>query len=162
MLVYVFVEKQISALFFVYVRLWRRTRHRRSPAGVSSKNYYFFRKNSGRIIKSTSYVAFEKFVKICWYIILYDKDSEKKEVILLLVKAYPTGLSHFANETTDSKKPKNANERVMKEFIALLSSPSAIHMPLDYYARILNISPKHLSFISRYSTGFNALHWIDQ
>lgn len=80
----------------------------------------------------------------------------------MLVKAYLTGLSHFANETTDSKKPKNANERVMKEFIALLSSPSAIHMPLDYYARILNISPKHLSFISRYSTGFNALHWIDQ
>lgn len=126
------------------------------------KRYYFFMKNSGKPIQSTSYGSFEQFLGICRNVITLDKNPEKRKVIQLLTEAYLLSISHFAILTEGKGQPLYASERIMKKFMSMLSTTKGFHRSPEYYAEIIGISAKHLSFASRQCTGHGALHWINR
>lgn len=126
------------------------------------KRYYFFLKNSGRPIRSTTYELFEQFVGISKIIITMDQNPEKKKVLQLLTESFLLGISHFAILPDSIDEPLYASEKIMKKFMTMLASTKGFHQSPEYYAKMLGISPKHLSFASRQCTGYGALHWINR
>ena len=128
---------------------------------IDLKRIIIFQNNSGKAIQATSHGSFEKFLSLCKNIIIFDNNPEKKEVILLLIKAYIIGMSHFGRVLGEDFE-NNASSKRVQQFMDILRTKRPLHRSPGYYAELLNISEKHLYFASMKTTGFSAKHWIDQ
>lgn len=121
----------------------------------------FYQNNSGKAIQSSSHGSFTKYIGICRDIIQFDMNSDKKEVIQLLTKGYLIGLLHFGKPLIAETLLNDASSRITQQFMELLQE-RPIHRSVDFYAKAINITAKHLYFAIRKSTGHSVLYWINQ
>lgn len=125
------------------------------------KRAIFYRNLSGKPIQTNYRGSFQRYVGICKDIIINDHSPEKKDVIYHLTKAYLLGMSHFMGFESEDVKKRDASAEIMNKFMILLQSSKDFHRSVCYYAGVLCISTKHLSFVSRQKTGFSATYWIN-
>lgn len=88
-----------------------------------------------------------------------DKNEESKKIVwqftshLFNIHAQRHGLITGSSRYT----------QLMKDFVALLENGEyRINHDADYFAEKLFVSAKHLSFVSRKTTGFSATYWINR
>lgn len=112
---------------------------------------------------TTSRGAFENYLLICRDIIEGLHNTEKKETIRLLTKAYIVAMSQFLIQENNSVKYNNSEKHdLVKGFFHYLRKEYTKYHRVEHYADILCTTPKNLSAVLKRSTGYGAYYWIER
>lgn len=115
------------------------------------------------MVNASSRGAFERYLFICRDIIEGVHNKEKKEAVRLLTKAYVIAMSHFVTQERGGKNDSVPQPRsLVKAFFLYLRRDYEKYHRVEHYADLLCVTPKHLSFAVKRSTGHGAYFWIDR
>lgn len=106
----------------------------------------------------------EKFERFYDHIREIFNDSQNVNAYQAMVLAissffYECGTQCYMPIIESDRKPSN---RLTQKFLSLVQQYFKKERFLDYYASLLEVSPKHLSRTVKESTGFSAVEWIDR
>lgn len=88
----------------------------------------------------------------------------RTEVLQSLLRGGLLGLCGILKEMVDEAAPQPTmrNNHIFQQFIDLLAATPVKHLPVNYYAQRLCVSPKYLSAICKRYSGKSANRWITE
>ena len=103
-----------------------------------------------------------EFHKFLWGKISSANDENtKKSVNCLLQALFFETLSIYGNHRNVAEGKRTRNEQIFFDFFTLVERNFKVNRSIAYYAKLLCISPKHLSATIKIMSGQTASEWID-
>lgn len=104
---------------------------------------------------------FERFYDHLKDIFIEDHGPNSYQAMVLAIASffYECGTKCYLPVIPSSQKSSN---RLTEKFISLVQQHFKKERFLEYYASLLEVSPKHLSRTVKEATGFSAVEWIDR
>ena len=103
-----------------------------------------------------------EFHKFLWGKISSANDENtKKSVNCLLEALFFETLSIYGNHRNVAEGKRTRNEQIFFDFFTLVERNFKVNRSIAYYAKLLCISPKHLSATIKIMSGQTASEWID-
>ena len=97
------------------------------------------------------------------YHLLHDEHKFYNNVVADSIRLMVLDLLNIRTQRHGLVTGSSRYTQLMKDFVALLENGEyRINHDADYFAEKLFVSAKHLSFVSRKTTGFSATYWINR
>ena len=104
--------------------------------------------------------ALESYLSMCRNLIPIDHNPNRLEILQLQTKAFFLGLGYFLHRV--SQGTNSRNEELTTSFIKLVEQNYTEHRELEFYAKTLNLTSKHLSRVVKETSGKSAMEWIEK
>ena len=112
------------------------------------------------VLQDRAKEALESYLSMCRNLIPIDHNPNRLEILQLLTKAFFLGLGYFLHGV--SQGANSRNEELTTSFIKLVEQNYTEHRELDFYAKTLNLTSKHLSRVVKETSGKSAMEWIEK
>lgn len=93
---------------------------------------------------------------------LSDQNPNTEESLQLLSRLFFLNLGWFLHREAMEKNTVSRQSDVMEQFLTLVKAHYKTHRDVEYYAGLMNLSPKYMSTVVKSASGKSALQWIEE